>query len=152
MNDKICYFSQSRKIMTCRSARLPSGCGLSGVSRWRFRHRRPGAPSVLIVLRVRPRRPTPLGAVSLPVWSFADRTWSRGRLRCLRAILLEVPLLSTVIASPSLFTWAPLGIFLRLFKNIFHSHGEGFRLFLCLFLPFFLFLIFPTIIDCLSQL
>ena len=34
-------------------------------------------------------------AVSLPVWSFADRTWSQGRLRCLRAIPLEVPLLST---------------------------------------------------------
>ena len=87
----------------------------------------PQAPSVLIVLRVRPRRPTPLGAVSLPVWSFADQTWSRGQLRCLRAIPLEVPLLSTVVASPSLSTWAPLGIFLRLFKNVFHSHGEGFH-------------------------
>ena len=96
------------------------------------------APSVLIVLRVRPWRPTPLGAVSLPVWSFADGTWSRGRLRCLRAIPLEMPLLSTVIASPSLFTWAPLGIFLRLFKNVFHSHGEGFRLFFIFFcLSFF---------------
>ena len=89
------------------------------------------------------RKPTPLGAVSLLVWSFADWTWSWGRLRCLRAIPLEVPLLSTVIASPSLFTWAPLGIFLRLFKNGFHSHGEGFRLFLCLF--FFAFLSFPHI-------
>ena len=64
-----------------------------------------------------------------------------GQLRCLRAIPLEVPLLSTVIASPSLFTWAPLGIFLRLFKNVFHSHGEGFRL----FLSFFAFLSFPHI-------
>ena len=97
----------------------------------------PRAPSVLIVLRVRPRRPMPLGAVSLPVWSFADWTWSRGQLRCLRAIPLEMPLLSTVIASPSLFTWVPLGIFLRLFKNGFHSHCEGFSLFLCLSLPFF---------------
>ena len=102
----------------------------------------PRAPSVLIVLRVRPRRPTPLGALSLPVWSVADRTWSRGWLRCLRAIPLEVPLLSTAVASPSLFTWAPLGIFLRLFKNVFHSHGEGFCLFLCLF---FAFLSFPHI-------
>ena len=68
-------------------------------------------------------------------------------LRCLRAIPLEVPLLSTIIASPSLFTRAPLGIFLGLFKNVFHSHGKGFRLVLHLFLPFFLFLIFPTIID-----
>lgn len=84
----------------------------------------PRAPSVLIVLGVRPRRPTPLRAVSLPVWSFADRTWSRGWLRCLRAIPLEVPLLSTVIASP-------LGIFLRLFKKVFHGHCEGFCLFLC---------------------
>ena len=97
----------------------------------------PQAPSVLIVLRVRPLRSTPLRAVSLPVWSFADRTRSWGRLRCLRAILLEVPLLSTVIASPSLFTWVPLGIFLRLHKSVFHSHCKGFRLFLCLFLPFF---------------
>ena len=96
----------------------------------------PWAPSVLIVLRVRPRRPTPLGAVSLPVWSFADQTWSWGWLKCLRAILLEMSLLSTVIASPSLFTWVPLGIFLRLLKNVFHSHGEGFCLFLCLFFAF----------------
>ena len=71
-----------------------------------------------------------------------------GRLRCLRAIPLEMPLLSTAIASPSLFTWVPLGIFLRLFKNGFHSHCEGFRIFLRLSLPFFLFLIFCTIIDC----
>ena len=104
--------------------------------------RDPGAPSVLIVLRVRPRRPTPLRAVSLPVWSFADRTWSRGWLSCLRAIPLEVPLLSTVIASPSLFTWVPLGIFLQLFKNVFHSHCEGFLPFP---LSFFAFLSFPHI-------
>ena len=103
----------------------------------------PRKPSVLIVLRVRPWRPMPLGIVSLPVWSFADRTWSRGWLRCLRAIPLEVPFLSTIIARPSLFTWAPPGIFLRLFKNVFHSHGEGFCLFLCLF--FFSFLSFPHI-------
>ena len=70
------------------------------------------------------------------MWSFADQTGSRGRLRFLRAIPLEVPLLSTVIASPSLFTWVPLGIFLRLLKNVFHSHGEGFCLFLCLFFAF----------------
>ena len=105
------------------------------------------APSVLIVLRVRPQRPMPLGAVSPPVWSFADRTWSQGRLRCLRAIPLEMPLLSTVIASPSLFTWVPLGIFLRLFKNGFHSHCNGFRPFLCLylFIYFFAFLSCPHI-------
>ena len=57
------------------------------------------------------------GAVSLPVSSFADWTWSQGWLICLRAIPLEVPLLSTVIANPSLFTWVPLGIFLWLFKK-----------------------------------
>ena len=108
----------------------------------------PRAPSGLIVLRVRPLKPTLLGAVSPPVWSLADRTWSRGWLRCLRAIPLEMPSLSTAIARPSLFSWAPLGIFLRLFKKGFHSRCEGFRLFLCLSLPFFLFLIFRTIIDC----
>ena len=54
-------------------------------------------------------------------------------------------------SKPILFTWVPLGNFLRLFKNRFHSHCEGFCLFLCPFLPFFLFLIFPTIIDCLNQ-
>ena len=100
----------------------------------------PRAPSVLIVSRTPETYAS--GAVSLPVWSFADRTWTRGRLRCLRAIPLEVPLLSTVVAIPSLFTWAPLGIFLRLFKNVFHSQGEGFRLFLCLFVSF---LSFPHI-------
>ena len=63
----------------------------------------------------------------------------------MRAIPIEVPFLSTVIASPSLFTWVPLGIFLRLFQDGSYRHYEGFRLFL--FLPFFLFLIFPTIID-----
>ena len=89
----------------------------------------------------------PLEAVSLPVWSFAYQTWSWGRLRCLRAIPLEMPLLSTVIASPSLFTWVPLGIFLRLFKNGFHSHCNGFRPFLCLylFIYFFAFLSCPHI-------
>ena len=97
----------------------------------------PRAPSVLFVLRVQPLKPMPLGAVSLPVWSLADRTWSQGLLRCMRVILFEAPLLSTVIASPSLFTWVPLGIFLRLFKNGFDSHYKGFHLFLCLFLSFF---------------
>ena len=77
------------------------------------------------------------------MWSFADQTWSRGRLRFLRAIPLEVALLSTVIASPSLVTWGPLGIFLWLFKNVFHSRCEGFCLFLCLF--YFAFLSFPHI-------
>ena len=96
-----------------------------------------GTPRHLQSLRVRPRRPMPLKAVSLQVWSFADKMWSQRRLRCLRAIPLEVSLLSTVIANPSLFTWVPLGIFLREFKNGFHSHCKGFRLFLCLFLPFF---------------
>ena len=107
----------------------------------------PWALSVLLVLRVRPLKPMPLGAVSPPVWSFADWTWSWGRPRCLRAIPLEVPLLSTVIASPSLFTWVPLGIFLRLFKNGFHSHCNGFRPFLCLylFIYFFAFLSCPHI-------
>ena len=61
-----------------------------------------------------------------------------------------MPFLSN--SKPSLFTWVSLGIFLRLFKSSFHSRCEGFGLFLCLFLPFFLFFIFPTIIDYLSQI
>ena len=123
--------------------------GSSGVIRMRACV---GTPRHLQSLRVRPRRPMPLKAVSLQVWSFADKMWSQRRLRCLRAIPLEVSLLSTVIANPSLFTWVPLGIFLREFKNGFHSHCKGFHLFLCLSLPFFLSLIFPAVIDCLSQL
>ena len=35
----------------------------------------------------------------------------------------RVPLLSTVIASPSIFTWVPLGIFLRLFQSKSNSHA-----------------------------
>ena len=73
----------------------------------------PWAPSVQIVLRVRPLGPTPRRAVYSLVWSFVDQTWSQGRVRCLRAIPLETPLLSTVITSLSLFTWVPLGIFLQ---------------------------------------
>ena len=46
-----------------------------------------------------------------------------GWLRGLRAILLDVPLVSTVIASPSLFTWVPLGILLRLFQSRSNSHA-----------------------------
>ena len=46
-----------------------------------------------------------------------------GWLRCLRAIPLEMPLPSTVIASPSLFTWVSLDIFLfRRIHSSFHSH------------------------------
>jgi len=69
----------------------------------------------------------PLGADSPPVWSLADQTWSQGWLGCLRAILLEVSLLSIVIASPSFFTWIPPRILLRLFKNSSDSHYKGFH-------------------------
>ena len=62
------------------------------------------------------------GGVSPPVWPLADQTWSWGQLRYLRAIPLEVPLLPTVTASPLLFTGVPLGIFLRLFQSMSHSH------------------------------
>ena len=63
--------------------------------------------------------PAPTGAVALGsfLWrtdgrrlrggsrvGFADWTWSQGWLRCLRAIPLEMPLLSTVITSSSLLT------------------------------------------------
>ena len=54
---------------------------------------------------------TPQRADSSPVWSFADRIQSWGWLRRLRAIPLEMPILLTVITSPSLSTWVPLGIF-----------------------------------------
>ena len=87
----------------------------------------PQGPLVLIVLRVQPLGLTPQRAVSSPVWSFADWTWSWGRLRCLWAISLVIPLLSTVIEIPSLFTWVSLGIFFRLFKNGSYSHCKGFR-------------------------
>ena len=105
----------------------------------------PQAPSVLIVLRVC-LEPTPQRAVSSPVWSFADQTWSWGQLRCLRAFLLERPFLSTVITSPSLFTWFSLGIFLRLFQSRFNDHCWGFSLMPDFFPPIFLF-IFSTIIS-----
>ena len=51
--------------------------------------------------------PTPdlcLWGQSLLRVALADRTWSQGWLGCLRAILLEMPLLSTIIISPPLFT------------------------------------------------
>ena len=96
-----------------------------------------GTPSVPVVLRVQLLGPTPQRAVSSPVWSFADQTWSWGQLRCLRAFLLEMPFLSTVITSPSLFTWVPLGIFLRLFQSRFNSHCWCFSLLPDFFFPYF---------------
>ena len=60
--------------------------------------------------------PMSLGAVS-PVRSFEDRTCTQGWLRSLRAIPLEVPLLSTVITNPSLSTRVPLGTFFSLSQN-----------------------------------
>ena len=83
--------------------------------------------------------------------SFADCIRSWRHLRCLRAIPLRAPILFRVIASSSLFTWVPREIFLRLFKNGSDSHYQCFSLFLCLYLSFFLPLIVPAIIDCLSQ-
>ena len=108
--------------------------------------------AVLIVLKAWPLVPTPWRAVSSPLWSFADWIWSWGWLRCLRAMPLEMPLLSTVITSPSLFTWVPLGIFLRLFQSWFNSLCWGFSLlpgssFCLIFL-----LIFSTIIYHLNHL
>ena len=86
------------------------------------------AASVPIALRVQPLGPTPQRAVSSSVWSLADRTWSQGQLRHVRAITFEMPLLSTVIASPPLFAWVPLGTFLRLFKSRSNSQCWGFSL------------------------
>ena len=41
--------------------------------------------------------------------------WGQSCLRC--------PLLSTIITSPSLFTWVPLGIFLRLCRSRSNTHA-----------------------------
>ena len=70
----------------------------------------------------------PRRAVSCLVWSFAYWTWSRGWLRCLRAILPEMPFLPMIITSPSLFTWVLLGLFLRLFQSRSSRHCWGFSL------------------------
>ena len=96
----------------------------------------PQALSVPIVLRVWPLGPTSRRAVSCPLWFFTDWTWSLGWLRCLRAILLEMLLLSTVLTSLSLFTWVPLGIFLRLFQSRSNSHFGGFSLSLVFFVSY----------------
>ena len=60
-----------------------------------------------------------------------------GQLRCLRAIPLEVPLLSTVIANPSLFTWAPLGVFLGCLRTFFIAIAKASTFSFVFFLPFF---------------
>ena len=82
-----------------------------------------------------------------------NQTGSQGQLRCLRVTSLEMPLLSTIIASSSLFTWVTLGIFLfKLIHDSFHSHHYSLSLLFGSFLPLFFLLIFSTIIYCLSQL
>ena len=73
-----------------------------------------------------PWGPRTLRAVSPPLWSFADCTWSWGWIRGLRVILLEVSPLSTLIASLSLLTWVPLGIYFRLFQSGPESYRRGF--------------------------
>ena len=60
--------------------------------------------------------------------------------------------LSTVITSPALFSWVPLGIFLRLFQSRSNSLCWGFSLLPGSFLPLIFFLVFSTIIYSLSQL
>ena len=76
-----------------------------------------------------------------------DQTGSQGQLRRLRATSLEMPILSTIITSSSLFTWVPLGIFLfKLIHNSFHSHDYSLGLFFGSFLPLFFLLIFSTVI------
>ena len=72
-----------------------------------------------------------------------------GRLKHLRVILLEVSLLSTVIASPSLFTWVPLGSFSGKFKADLKVIVQA-SVFPSLFMT--LLLLLPAIIDCLSHL
>ena len=53
-----------------------------------------------------------------------------------------MPLLFAVIAIPSLFTWVPLGIFLRLFKNVFIAIAKASTF----SIVFFAFLSFPPIL------
>ena len=77
---------------------------------------------------------------------------AEGLLRCLKAVPFKMPLLSTVITSLSLSTWVPLGIFLRLFQSGSNSHCWGFSLLPGSFFPPIFFLVFSTIIYCLSQL
>ena len=101
--------------------------------------------------RVWPLGPTPWRVVSSPVWSFVDQTWSQEQLRCLRAILLEMPLLFTLITSPFIFIWVPLDIFLRLFQSGSNSLCWGFSFFPSSFSPPIFLLIFSTMIYHLSQ-
>ena len=92
-----------------------------------------------------PESPTPWG---LKLWGqsllrcgpLQTGHGARGCLRCLRAIPLETPLLPTVIRSPSLFTWVPLGIVPQLFQSRSNSHCWGFSLLPgSFFFPIFLF-------------
>ena len=87
---------------------------------------------------------------------FSDWTWNQGWLRCLRAILLEIPL-PTIMTSPSLFTWVLLGLFLRLFQSRSNRHCGGFSLlpgsyYYYYFLPPTFLLVFSNIIYHLNQL
>ena len=75
---------------------------------------------------------------SIFFWSLQTGPGVWGQLRCLAVVLLEMPLLSTVITSPSLFTWISLGIFLRLFQRGSNSHARV--TVYCLVLFFFCFL------------
>ena len=69
------------------------------------------APSVPITLRVQPLGPTPQRAVSSSLWSFADRTWSQGQLRHLRAIPFEMPPPFHSNSKPISFHLGPSGHF-----------------------------------------
>ena len=97
----------------------------------------PLASSVSVALRVQLLGPTSQRAVSFPVQSSVDQTWSWGQIRCQRRIPLEIPLLSTVITSPFIFTWIPLGTFLRLFQCMSISHFGGFSLLSGSFIAYF---------------
>ena len=79
-----------------------------------------GTPGNLQSLIDCPESPTPgaytSGGILYSKVFLHGQRGSQGQLRCLRATSLEMPFLSTIIASSSLFTWVPLGIFLfRLF-------------------------------------
>ena len=112
----------------------------------------PRAPSVPIVLRPRPLGPTPLRAVSPPVWSFTDWTGSQGQLRFLRATLLEMPLFHSN-SKPIPFHLGSSGHFSSgCFREDLTAIIGASVFPWSFFLPPIFLLIFSTVIYCLSQL
>ena len=81
--------------------------------------------------------PTPGACASGASVVLADWIWSRGQLKNLRAIPLEMTLLATVITSPSLFTWVPLSIFPQAISKQIQQPLSGLQSIGCRFSLFF---------------